>query len=407
MKFCMITTFYPPYHFGGDATYVYRLTQQLAARGHRVDVIHDRDAYHLAHPAEPEPQYGEHPNVRVHPLKSWAGVLSVLATHQTGRPFLKPEIKRLLTSGNYDVIHFHNISLIGPGAFDYGRAIKLYTTHEHWLLCPLSLLWKYDRELCTEKECVRCTLHAGRPPQWWRYTGFLARQLSLIDRFISPSRFTRDKHREQGVDVPFTVLPYFLPRDAGSGEDEPRPHPRPYFLFVGRLVKIKGLQTILPIFKSYTAADLVVAGAGDYESELKTLAGEAPNIHFVGTQSQDRLRALYRHAIALIMPSICFEVFGIVLIEAFAMKTPVIVRDLGGMAEVVADSSGGFVFRGEEELPAIMARLQQDPELRRRLGENGHDAYVRLWSEGPHLNQYFEIIREIADRRGLSLTGST
>jgi putative ABC transport system permease protein len=45
MKFCMVTTFYPPYRFGGDATYIYRLTNELARRGHEVDVVHDRDAY--------------------------------------------------------------------------------------------------------------------------------------------------------------------------------------------------------------------------------------------------------------------------------------------------------------------------------------------------------------------------
>ncbi len=54
LRFCMVTTFYPPYHFGGDGVFVYRLTQALAERGHSVDVIHSVDAYRLQHPAEPE-----------------------------------------------------------------------------------------------------------------------------------------------------------------------------------------------------------------------------------------------------------------------------------------------------------------------------------------------------------------
>src|SRR5512132_2157606 len=109
MKFCMVTTFYPPYHFGGDATYIYRLSNELARRGHHVDVLHDRDAYYLAHPGEPTQHYEQHPNITVHAFKSPLGFLSPLLTHQTGQPWLKGKLKQLLTSNQYDVIHFHNI----------------------------------------------------------------------------------------------------------------------------------------------------------------------------------------------------------------------------------------------------------------------------------------------------------
>ena len=44
LSFCLVTTFYPPYHFGGDGICVYRLAQALARRGHRVDVLHSRDS---------------------------------------------------------------------------------------------------------------------------------------------------------------------------------------------------------------------------------------------------------------------------------------------------------------------------------------------------------------------------
>lgn len=399
MKFCMVTTFYPPYHFGGDGTYIYRLSNELARRGHRVDVIHDRDAYYVLHPAEPKLRYEHHPNVTVHPLKSRLGFLSPLATQQTTRPWFKGKVQALIESGDYDVIHFHNISLIGPAAFKYGTGIKLQTLHEHWLVCPMHVLWKFDREVCTQRQCLRCTIRGHRPPQWWRYTGILQAQLKHIDRFISPSRFTRDKHVEGGLNLPITVLPYFLPLNRESVPESEPPHPRPYFLFVGRLEKIKGLQTLFPIFKSYPHADLVVAGEGEYGATLQGMGENLPNVRFLGAVPYARLRALYRHAIALIMPSICYEVFGIVLIEAFAHKTPVIVRDLGGMPEAVEDSNGGLKFRDDHELVQAMSRLQHDERLRRTLGENGYDGYLRLWNEGPHLKRYFEIIDKVASRK--------
>jgi glycosyltransferase involved in cell wall biosynthesis len=403
MKFCMVTTFYPPYHFGGDATYVSRLVAALARRGHQVDVIHDCDAYYLAHPGEPASTERPADGVTVHALRSPFGRLSPLLTHQTGRPLLKPAVRKLLTEGAYDVIHFHNASLIGIGALAYGDAVKLYTTHEHWLLCPLSVLWKYDREVCDQRECVRCTLHAGRPPQWWRYGSYLSDQLNHVDHFIAPSRFTRDRHLAFGIDRPFAILPHFVPLDPAPA-DVVQDHDRPYFLFVGRLTKVKGLQTVLPAFAGPDGPELLVAGEGEFEADLRTAAANLPRVRFLGAQTRDRLRPLYKHAIALIAPSICYEVFGLVLIEAFAEATPVIARDLGGMSEVVEQSDGGLVFRTDEELVAALRSLQEDPYLRDRLGRNGFAAYLRFWSDEPHIAGYFEIIerarRERAARAG-------
>lgn len=64
LRFLHLTTFYPPYSFGGDAMYIYRLAHTLAGLGHEVDVIHNVDAYRLHHPGPPEIAFAEHPRVR-------------------------------------------------------------------------------------------------------------------------------------------------------------------------------------------------------------------------------------------------------------------------------------------------------------------------------------------------------
>src|SRR5437773_11411152 len=63
------------------------------------------------------------------------------------------------------------LPIFGPGALAYGRGLKLQTLHEHWLICPMHVLWKFDRAACVQPHCLSCTLHGRRPPQWWRYTG--------------------------------------------------------------------------------------------------------------------------------------------------------------------------------------------------------------------------------------------
>ncbi len=405
LNFCMITTFYPPYSFGGDATHIYRLTNELAKRGHHVEVIHCADAYRVLAGREPTNTAPNHPNVHVHTLRSGVGLLSPLATQQLGYPLFKAKtIQTILSSRRFDVIHFHNVSLVGgPGILKYGQGIKLYTTHEHWLVCPMHVLWKYNRELCTSKSCFRCTLSFRRPPQWWRYTNHLDRSLKHIDMFLSPSRFTLEKHRESGLDIPIVHLPYFLPMPdgteaaaPGSGEEE---NGRPYFLFVGRLEKIKGLHTLFPVFRNYSHADLVVAGDGTYEPTLRDLARDIPQVKFLGRIGYERLRQLYREAIAVLVPSICYEVFGIIIIEAFAERTPVIVHDLGAPADAVHESGGGLLYRDHGELRTAMERIRCEPGLREKLGERGHVAYRSLWSETAHLRRYFGLIADAAGRK--------
>ena len=66
----MVTTFYPPYHFGGDAVFIRRLSHALARRGHDVHVIHDVDAFRLLAPDREIANTPEPPGVTVHRLES-------------------------------------------------------------------------------------------------------------------------------------------------------------------------------------------------------------------------------------------------------------------------------------------------------------------------------------------------
>jgi hypothetical protein len=66
LRFCMVTTFYPPYSFGGDAIYVQQLSRELAKRGHQVDVIHCGDSYRALTRRAPERGDPDPPGVTVH-----------------------------------------------------------------------------------------------------------------------------------------------------------------------------------------------------------------------------------------------------------------------------------------------------------------------------------------------------
>ena len=385
--------------------YIHRLSHALGNEGHHVDVVHDVDAYHLQHPTEPDGLYPDHPNVIRHGLKSGYGRLSPLFTQQTGRAFLKrKKIEALLASRTYDVIQYHNISLLGPEIMSLAPAdytpVKLYMTHEHWLICPTHVLWKFNRRPCEKSECLPCMLMAKRPPQLWRYTGYLKDMGRHVDRFVSPSKFSAGMHRQRGFPYPLEHLPYFIERtDADWQNPGKRLQERPYFLFVGRLEKIKGVHTLIQAWDNIQDYDLLIAGEGSEIENLQKQAMGNPCIKFLGHVNQRELGSLYVHALATLVPSLTFETFGFIVIESFARKTPVIVNDLGPLPELVQESQGGYIYRDRASLLNSLHAIARQPGRREELGEAGYSAFLRYWTKEAHLVLYYDMIINLAERK--------
>lgn len=403
LRITMLTTFYPPYNFGGDGIGVQRLSAALARRRFDVTVVHDADAFITQAGATPGTVAADD-GVRIVTLKSPLGAAANLITHQLGRPLVHhAELKKLLAPESTDVVWFHNISLVGgPGLLSYGSGLKVYEAHEHWLVCPSHVLWRFNRELCDERHCLKCVLSYRRPPQAWRATGYLNRQGREVDLFIAKSEFSRAKHKEFGFPHPMEVAPYFLP-DSETRLLSPEPaHDRPYFLFVGRLEKIKGLQDVIPAFAGAEGADLVVIGDGEYASELRALARNMPRVKFLGRKPPEALGPFYRDAIALMTPSVCFETFGIVLIEAFRRGLPVIARRLGPFPEIVEKAGGGFLFDDASDLNEAMTTLETNPSMRAAMSQAATNAFSAHWSETAVMRRYFELLEHAARAKGLT-----
>jgi glycosyltransferase involved in cell wall biosynthesis len=409
-RFCFVTTFYPPYSFGGDAIGVQRLARALARRGHEVTVISDVNAFaalsRTAAPPLPPSRDGD--GVTEVRLRSRLGLVAPALTQQSGRPLVHGRtFRRLLDQGGFDVVNYHNISLVGgPGILSYGGdAAKIYMAHEHWLVCPSHVLWRHNRERCVGRQCLRCVLHYHRPPQFWRYTGWLTRQLAHVDVFIAMSEFSREKHREFGFPRDMDVVPYFLPDGdpLRPSTADASPHERPFFLFVGRLERLKGLDDVIPAFRGFGAADLLIAGTGEHEPALRRLADGLPNVRFLGSVPNAALDRYYRHATALIVPSVGFETFGIVLIEAFRQGTPVIARRLGPFPEIIRAAQAGELFESTAELVEALKRLHADRAYRDRLAAAGREAFARQWTESAVVPVYLETVTKALRQRDVRL----
>lgn len=399
MRFGMVTTFYPPFSYGGDATYVRNLSRSLVALGHEVEVIASTDAYFVRSKDAPA-ETADEDGIRVHRLRHPTGLLAPLISHQTGRPGLYSSALSSFLAKPFDVLHFHNISLMGaPGVLGMGSArARLLSLHDHWLVCPTHVFWKNRSRACDRRTCFTCSIRSGLPPQLWRYTSLRERRLGELDRIFAPSRFTADKHRDNGVQAPIDVLPLFSsierPRDAG-------PVVQNRLVYAGRVTALKGIGNLVRVVAGMPDIELLVIGDGDMKGELLRTYGDRSNIRFIGKVDQPALARHYAEAAAVLVPSIVPETFGLSLVEASACGTPAIVaKGAGGTPQIVSTTGGGLVYEGDDELAAAIRRLTSDPGLRGRLGALARAGYEANYTREKHLAAYLRHVEQIVHKRG-------
>ena len=206
--------------------------------------------------------------------------------------------RRSSTPTRFDVVHFHNVSLVGgPGRPRYGDGVKLYTTHEHWLVCPMHVLWRYNREPC-ERAAVpalqlrvppaAAALALHGPPR------AVARRTSTSSSRRAGSTIdAAPRARASAPDAAAAVLP--ARRGAASRRRAARAAAeRPYFLFVGPAREAEGRADLIEAFRRYDARRPADRGRrASMREELRRQARGLDHVRFLGRVHADELRALY------------------------------------------------------------------------------------------------------------------
>ncbi len=348
LTFLMTSSFYPPYHIGGDAIHVKYLAEELVKHGHVVHVMHSLDAYSIKRKDKRKGKVTEDANgVFVHTLKSPLGKADPLRVYMSGNSnFVQREFSRLINEIRPDVVHHHNISLLGYNLLKkQGNYLNLYTAHDFWLICPTSNLLKDKKGLCTKKSCFSCTVKSGRPPQLWRAFKGLKDAIDEIDILIAPSEYLRKRLTEE-IDVKSTTIHNFSPRPP---KDIPPSGYSNYFLFAGLHEKHKGILDLLKVFKEHRSeidSKLIIAGTGSLEGYVLEFIKSndlKEEITFLGFQQHEKLFSLFKDATALILPSIWPENGPLVVLEAMSVGTPSVVTGLGGVKEYVEKVDRGLI----------------------------------------------------------------
>jgi glycosyltransferase involved in cell wall biosynthesis len=185
-----------------------------------------------------------------------------------------------------------------------------------------------------------------------------ARTARTVDHFAANStevagRIRRFYGRESRVLHPPVDVDWFTPPAPGAARDR--------VLAVSRFIPYKRLDLVIEAC-ALARLPLTVAGSGPDESRLRALAEQAgADVRFEISPSDERLRELYRGAIALVFPAL--EDFGIVPVEAQACGTPVIGIDQGGLRDTVVDGRTGYLVARQDAraLAEAVERIAREP----------------------------------------------
>ena len=165
-----------------------------------------------------------------------------------------------------------------------------------------------------------------------------------VDVFVSFSEYMQRILKKEGFES------VCIPNGTDLFEPSPIHAKQKNILFVGRLEKIKGVQTILEalpnIIKKHPSVTYTIAGTGEYEKVLKQMVhqrGLSRAVTFVGHKSRNELYKEYKKSTIVVVPSIWPEPFGKVGIEAMSVGRPVIASDVGGISDWLEDGKSGFL----------------------------------------------------------------
>jgi glycosyltransferase involved in cell wall biosynthesis len=204
------------------------------------------------------------------------------------------------------------------------------------------------------------------------------------DAFLVPSRVTARNLRRLAGGRPITVVPTGMDHlTAGSRRDHPTDPTQ--VVFVGRLVRQKGVDDLIAAVRSLSAGGIevhaAVVGSGPEEERLRRIARAAP-VRFAGAVDDTTLDGLIRESAVLVLPS-RREGWGLAISEAAARGIPYVAYDIPAVREQHQELEGGLLVPpGSDSLTRAIASLLADPDLRRSLGARGRTAAQgRSWAD--------------------------
>lgn len=405
LKIVLTSMNYPPHHFGGDAMHVYYLANELAKAGHEVDVIYNRGLYELrSNKKIKKISYPNYESVRLHALTVPFERVSRVSLYALGSYyFLNKQISTIMKSVKPDVLHHHSIVGLGVPILNLYAPCVLHTAHDYGLICPMSSLMYAGKTFCNgNSNCFICTLKSKRPVQIWRYYRPLKKKIGNMDMIITPSNFMKDTLLNYNIPIQMETIYNFVPQPPEITEQV---YDSPYFLFVGVLSPVKGIENLISAYLQICdqiEAHLLIVGDGPLKTKLReqiTNSGKQDRIKLLGKVEYETLISLYKNALAIAIPSIWPENCPLVALESLSCETPIIAANTGGLPEIVNISKAGMLFEKDnvDDLSSCLLEFWSE-NMKKYLQQNANSAYKNLFSPKSYLENYQNLINKCMER---------
>ena len=143
-----------------------------------------------------------------------------------------------------------------------------------------------------------------------------------------------------------------------------------------------------------------IVGEGHDEAVFRKRAGSDPAITFHGFISNDELVSLYRQSHVLVVPSVWYETFGIVIIEGFRYGLPVVASKIGGFPELIDDGENGLLFEAGNagQLRENLEYLIENPQEIRRMSAHAYTT-AEKYSMDEHIRKLTSLYHEVIRRQ--------
>jgi glycosyltransferase involved in cell wall biosynthesis len=294
-----------------------------------------------------------------------------------------------------DIVHIHNFfPLFSPGIYEACRrrgSAVVQTLHNYRPICSNGQLFR-DGKTCDL--CIQGSPIWGAVHRCYRRSLIgsvaVARMIAVhrkrrtwlehVSQFLALSQFARNIFIQAGFPAErIFVKPNFID-DPG----EPEETERKAALFVGRLSHEKGVRLLIEASARYNFP-VRIAGDGPELKALRDISHS--NVCFLGRLSRDSVLKEMRHAGVVVVPSLWYEGFPMVILEAFASKTPVVVSSLGALAEIVEQGVNGFQVPpgSSDQLGQCIKSTLENPALARRLGLAARRTYLERYTPEANL----------------------
>lgn len=314
------------------------------------------------------------------------------------------EVIRKIERNRPDVVHVHNFfPLFSPSIFDACRVKgvpSVLTLHNYRILCPTALLM-WDGEIC--ERSINGSSYWAVPKRVYRnsWLGTLALVHMIehhkkygtwrekVDRFICLTEFAKSKFVEGGVPAEkISVKPNFIPDPGWDGHGGNKN----YGVFIGRLSREKGLDIAMNAWR-WLDFPLRVFGEGEAPEDVPK------SVRFMGRKNKDELLPELKHALFMVIPSIWYEGFPMVILEAFACGVPVVCSRLGSLQEIVEDGYTGLHFEpgNSQDLAQKIQWLADHPAEARAMGDNARRVYLEKYTPQRNYQMLMEIYLSVVN----------